>query len=282
MESIEFQKLLDLLIQVYGKPLTKGGLAGYYEVLQKCEYNDLKEAVRVLLLSHKYRSVPLPAEIHEIACKAKSERIKKQAIVAFKKVEKAIHDVGWEKSVIFDDPIIHLVINQMNPWPAFCRNYWCFEGLYKEQQGNNFIKLYQKVDQKNEIIPLELKGESDEIICIGDVEVAKKWVLAQAPINKKLGAERMRLRNENLKRMTQEKEWRAKLNKNAAQKSAQVKKTVKNMTNIVKKPFKERLCFVCKNPFPDKLTDLEYGLVYCNLHSKEEAKKEFYRQMGGE
>lgn len=68
-----------------------------------------------------------------------------KALGAWSKVESAIRHVGIYENVTFDDPLIHVVINQMGGWSLLCS----IKSENISFRANEFIKRYRHLLRKN-------------------------------------------------------------------------------------------------------------------------------------
>jgi hypothetical protein len=109
-----FAKVMVLLGEVYGKEVSELKMEAYFDALSDLTDEELVRAVRMLMRTKKISVFPLPAEIREAVDGTGRE------IVASLKVEEAMFKVGGYKSVVFDDPVIHVVIERTGGWPFYC------------------------------------------------------------------------------------------------------------------------------------------------------------------
>lgn len=119
MQAIDkkrFVTLLTGLADYYGKELSSGVIALYWQGLQQYDI----EAVEKSLWDHTQNPdngqfMPKIADL----TRAMQGRTQDQAAVAWSKVDRAVRRVGTYQDVVFDDPAIHRVIADMGGWVWF-------------------------------------------------------------------------------------------------------------------------------------------------------------------
>lgn len=109
----EFDRILQAVAAIYGRDLTPGVVALYWQGL--CQY--ALAAVREALNRHVHNPdtgqfMPKPADVRRMLEGSTHEA----ALVAWSKVDHAIGKVGPYQSVVFDDPLVHRVIDDMSNW----------------------------------------------------------------------------------------------------------------------------------------------------------------------
>jgi hypothetical protein len=113
IDELKFVTILTGLADYYGKELSEGTIALYWQGLQQY---DLK-AVERAMWEHTQNPdngqfMPKIADI----TRCLQGRTQDQAFMAWTKVDSAIKRVGTYQDVAFDDPIIHRVIMDMGGW----------------------------------------------------------------------------------------------------------------------------------------------------------------------
>lgn len=129
-----FAQMFAMLCEVYNRQQTKPLMDGYYLVLKQMSDEDFKASILSLLEGRTFQALPKPAEILEYA-KPQLEAI---ASLALQDVERAFAKAGRNTSLIFDDVVVHGVIEAMGGWVYLC-------GLEKrdwEFKRKDFSKLY--------------------------------------------------------------------------------------------------------------------------------------------
>jgi len=145
-----FVTLLSGISDYYGKELSNGVIALYWQGLQQYDV----EAVEKALWDHTQNPdngqfMPKIADI----TRAMQGRTQDQAAVAWSKVDAAVRRVGTYADVVFDDPIIHRVIAEMGGWVWFGQQIeddWHFiakrfEAMYRSYKVRGEVPDYQPV-----------------------------------------------------------------------------------------------------------------------------------------
>jgi hypothetical protein len=88
----------------------------YYALLSKYDFERVRSAVEEVLKTHKYSSLPTPAELLKFVEETKEEK----AMKAWCLLLDAAKNHGYYSSVEFEDKTIHAVIEQMGGWMWFC------------------------------------------------------------------------------------------------------------------------------------------------------------------
>ena len=130
-----FTDLLTMVSALYRTPLSRKSLELYWDILRRFEWQEVKMAFQIHLTdpdSGQY--FPKPADVVR-HLRGNSET---QALRAWSKIEEAIRSVGCYASVVFDDSIIHVVIDDMGGWIRLCQT------LLKDLpfRANEFKKHY--------------------------------------------------------------------------------------------------------------------------------------------
>ncbi len=117
-ERDDFIKLLAGASELYGKEMSKVLVRLYWQVLQTYSLADVSKAFE----SHfsnpdNGQFMPKPADLIR-AMKGNSQT---QSLQAWSKVAEAIRLVGPYQSVVFDEPYIHIVVQDMGGWVKICR-----------------------------------------------------------------------------------------------------------------------------------------------------------------
>lgn len=116
-ERKAFSDFIATLGEHYSKPFLEAILDIYLRVLKRFEFSDLRGALEFdVNNSEAGQFSPKPADIVRLIKKTPESR----AIYAWNSVEATICRVGAYASVVFDDSIIHAVVEQMGGWPKLC------------------------------------------------------------------------------------------------------------------------------------------------------------------
>lgn len=136
-----FNKGMAILCEIYKREVTDLLLTGYYMVLSKLEDQQFEDAIQKILETRIYTDLPTPGDIYQ-AVIGNSEI---KAIQALKKLEYAVDHYGYYYSMVFDDPIIHAVVDRMGGWE------WMTTQTYEEWKWirKDFTKLYSQLSSLN-------------------------------------------------------------------------------------------------------------------------------------
>lgn len=162
---------------IVGKSYSNEQIDLYRMLLNDIPEENFITGINVMLRQRAYSTLPLPADIIKYCLEVREEDLEIRCAEAKIKLKKAIGSVGTYKSVVFDDPVIHLVVQSFGGWIKLgALDFDEYEKLLKW----DFPKLYKAYAvRKNKEIPLVLSGRNkgEEVLYIGDSEKAKRWVL---------------------------------------------------------------------------------------------------------
>jgi hypothetical protein len=114
-DKICFGELMSGLAELYGKKLTPALLEIYWQTLAEYSYANINQAINAHILNpDSGQFMPKPADIVRFVKGATQT----SALRAWSKVINALREVGVYQSIVFDDPIIHMVIEEMDGWIA--------------------------------------------------------------------------------------------------------------------------------------------------------------------
>ncbi len=112
-DADEFAGIMEATMAVYGKDVSKPVMRIYWSALVEYDMPAVRRAFGAWIKNpDSGQFPPKPADIIRMIDGATGDR----AMVVWSKVDKAIRMVGNYQSVAFDDPIIHLVIDEMGGW----------------------------------------------------------------------------------------------------------------------------------------------------------------------
>ena len=179
----EFASSLASMAEMYNRHLSKTSILLYYEALKQYEYKDVNKALNILVRESSF--MPVVADIVKIIENRQSPDI--LAEQAYDKLIRAKREIGAYTSIIFDDPIIHRIVEQHGGWPAVC-------AMSKEEEQftafkKNFIQEYKAFMQdKNYSFPLKLAGIHEinnsamafdsyipKAVLFGDIKKITQW-----------------------------------------------------------------------------------------------------------
>lgn len=151
-----FAQVFAALAEMYAKPMSDAALSMWWKLLQPYDVADVERAAQAHMLdAEKGRFMPLPADFTRLIEGGAGDR----AAVAFEKVRTAIRSVGCYRSVVFDDPLIHVCIEHLGGWTRICD--WSSEEVPFRQR--EFADHYRANAVRREVPPYTavLMGEHD-------------------------------------------------------------------------------------------------------------------------
>jgi len=177
----EFCELLDTVAEQYGKNMTPSLKMLYWQGLHDVEFKAVREA-----LFRHIRNTDKDGDFMP-----KISNIKKMiegstqdtAMTAWAKVDRALRQVGTYQSVVFDDPLIHKVLQDMGGWIPLgmkTEDEWPFVAKEFENRYRGFKSRSEIPDYPSHLIGLAeghntkegFKSGSPSLI--GNVEKAKQ------------------------------------------------------------------------------------------------------------
>jgi hypothetical protein len=113
-----FSELLTGVMEVYGRVPTAVSSKVWWAALNRYEFQVVSKAFSDHVTNTESgQFFPKPADI----IKAIEGNAQDAATLAWAKLQQAVSSVGQYYSVAFDDPLIHLVLQDMGGWPSFCK-----------------------------------------------------------------------------------------------------------------------------------------------------------------
>ena len=117
-DMTEFVKLMTGLGVLYAKPMSEHLIDIYWQALKNFSFAGVKEALNAHVRNPDTgQYLPKPADVVRYLEGAGQT----QALQAWSQVVRTIRAVGCYESVVFDDPIIHAVIEDMGGWLQLCK-----------------------------------------------------------------------------------------------------------------------------------------------------------------
>lgn len=118
MSKNRFARAISALAEYYGKELSEGVISLYWQGLQQFSIDEIETAIgRHLQNPDTGQWMPKIADIVRMLEGTTGQA----ATLAWAKVLRAAGSVGQYQSVGFDDPVIHLVIDDLGGWPGICQ-----------------------------------------------------------------------------------------------------------------------------------------------------------------
>lgn len=167
--------------ELYGKSISKQLADIYWKSLKAYEFDDVQKAFQTHINNpDSGQFFPKPADVVRFI----EGTGESKALEAWAKVEKSVVQVGVYRSIAFDDPLIHAVIEDMGGWVKLC-------SMKIDQMpfiAGEFQKRYMGYCiRKPDRYPKYLFGfcelenskngfEYDQPLLIGDAEMAREVV----------------------------------------------------------------------------------------------------------
>ncbi len=130
-----FKDMMISTAEIYNRSISPGLINIYWRSLEQYSINEVINAFeRHLSNPDNGMFMPKPADIIRLL----EGTSLTNAMLAWSKVEKAIHQIGPHKSIVFDDPIIHQVLDDMGGWIDLCSH----NQKEMEFKSNEFTKRF--------------------------------------------------------------------------------------------------------------------------------------------
>lgn len=152
----EFVEVLKAVLDLYGKEASAPVLRLWWAALEQFSIEEVRHGLTRFVRSADSGSfAPKPADIIRMIEGSAGDR----GMIAWGKVQEAFGRVGGWKSVAFDDPIIHVIIDDMGGWPKLCST----EGDEMPFRSAEFAKRYRAYAERGlERFPPYLTGRHEE------------------------------------------------------------------------------------------------------------------------
>lgn len=112
-----FAAMLSAVAAIYGREMSPQVIAIYWAALSAYDLPAVRQALdRHVKNPDSGQFMPKPADVIRMLGGSTQDA----ALVAWAKVERAIRTVGGYASVVFDDPLIHAVLDEMGGWVRLC------------------------------------------------------------------------------------------------------------------------------------------------------------------
>lgn len=112
-----FITMLAHVAAVYGRDMTPGVIELYWAALEPYDLAAVRQAFdRHVKNPDSGQFMPKPADLIRMLGGTTQDA----ALLAWAKVERAVRRVGGYSTVVFDDPLIHAVIDDMGGWVRLC------------------------------------------------------------------------------------------------------------------------------------------------------------------
>jgi hypothetical protein len=135
-EKREFAEVLKATLDIYGKEVSVSVLGLWWNALANYSIQEVRQGFTNFIRSADFGNfAPKPADIIKMIDGTGADR----SLLAWTKVIQACGSVGAYRSVVFDDPIIHLVVEDMGGWIKLCGS----ESDQLDFMRNDFSKRYR-------------------------------------------------------------------------------------------------------------------------------------------
>lgn len=110
-----FREILSAIGDIYGKKVSEFALSIWWGALKNYDLAAIRDALsRHVINPDSGQYMPKPADVVRMIGGTTTD----SALVAWSKVDKAVREIGTYQDVVFDDPLIHRVIDDMGGWVA--------------------------------------------------------------------------------------------------------------------------------------------------------------------
>lgn len=117
-DSNGFKTLMTGTGEIYGKKISAELVSMYWDLLKKFEYEDISRSFqRHMQNTESGQFFPKPADLIRLI-EGDSDS---KALIAWTKVEQAIRRIGAYDTVVFDEPEIMCVIQDLGGWITLCK-----------------------------------------------------------------------------------------------------------------------------------------------------------------
>jgi len=115
----EFKELITSVLAFYRQDASTFALQVWWAACQKFDLEQVRSALSAHAVDpERGQFAPKPADIVKALAGTKTDR----ARVAWGKAFDAMQRIGAYRSVVFDDPVIHAVIEDLGGWTKLCRS----------------------------------------------------------------------------------------------------------------------------------------------------------------
>lgn len=185
MQSSDRKRFAEVLTEVmayYGKEVSPFQLDVFWQGLKSHEFEDVSRAFTLHAKDPDHGQ--FPPKLADITRMLEGSTAT-QGMRAWAKVDRAVRSVGANRSVTFDDPLIHVVIVEMGGWIPLCRSQED-EMPFKAREFERRYAAY-RLRREMPAFPPRLIGENEannklngfehyviQPVLIGDVEKANR------------------------------------------------------------------------------------------------------------
>ena len=200
----DFVDILQVVSEQYGKRVSDGVVALYWQGLQEFDLAAVRDALgRHIRNTDTGQFMPKIADIIRMLQGSSQDA----AFSAWSKVDKAVRHVGPYETVCFDDPLIHRVLHDMGGWMMLGQKTdeeWPFVARDFENRYRGFKSRNERVDYPSKLIGISEAHnvkEGHEVgqpMLIGNAEKATAVLIGGIQGSQMLGLSRLKITPENL------------------------------------------------------------------------------------
>ena len=200
----DFVDILQVVSEQYGKRVSDGVVALYWQGLQEFDLAAVRDALgRHIRNTDTGQFMPKIADIIRMLQGSSQDA----AFSAWSKVDKAARHVGPYETVCFDDPLIHRVLHDMGGWMMLGQKTdeeWPFVARDFENRYRGFKSRNERVDYPSKLIGISESHNSKEghevgqPMLIGNAEKATAVLIGGIKGSQMLGLSRLKITPENL------------------------------------------------------------------------------------
>ncbi len=115
---VNFKNLLTDVMAFYRQDLSTFALSVWWQACQTFDFEQISRALTAHAMDpERGQFPPKPADLVRVLSGTATDR----AAIAWGKAHEAMGSVGAYTDVVFDDPAIHAVIEDLGGWPKLCR-----------------------------------------------------------------------------------------------------------------------------------------------------------------
>lgn len=165
-DAERFGQLMLAAGETYNRVVSEAITVMWWKMLGQYDFEQVQQAfLKHFADPEAGQFFPKPADITRHLVGTRTDN----AMVAWGKVQRTIREVGAYRDVVFDDALIHVVIDDLGGWPKVCRT--TVEDMSYVQ--HRFSEAYRAYSAKKPAeFPALLSGESNALNRLNGKEVA--------------------------------------------------------------------------------------------------------------
>jgi hypothetical protein len=180
-----FAEILTATSELYGRTISVPAMRVWFAALLQYDIKDIVGAVQRHITSPDGKFMPVPADVIRIIEGSGQDA----ALLAWTKFTAALERVGTYQTVVFDDPIIHTVVEDMGGWVEFGAtpiDEMRFRGIEFQRRYQAYRQRIGELQYPAKLIGIteadnRQRGYIEDIpapLLIGDHEKARQVMLA--------------------------------------------------------------------------------------------------------